>query len=305
MCYNKLMVKKSRRGFTLLELSLSLAFISVLSIIIALITSDMTTTYQRGLTLKQINTVGSDLIDDIRSAIAGSSAKGITTICYSTYTGGDSNNTEAKKCADDGASRFVSLTRTANVDIRGKAPVSTPVFGVFCSGTYSYIWNSGYFFNDSTTVSTTLATFKYKDVNGAKVTYPNDIHLLKVLDPSRAVCVAEVGANYNGTGAISSNIDLTGDGFPLVTETPTDLLITTSDKNTNLAIYDFSVFRPAQDALTKNALYSGSFILASIRGGIDIRATGNYCATPDDYAVEDFDYCAINKFNFAIRATGE
>ena len=309
MCYNKLM-HKNRNGFTLIELSLSLAFISVLAIIIALIATNMTATYQRGLILKQVNTVGNDLIDDIRGAIAGSSAKSITSICYTTYKGGTGN---VEACSNDNAQSFISLTRTANVNIRIAGNKNTPVFGMFCSGTYSYLWNSGYFFGDdySKPQGVEKLHLTYTNANGDIVAYPNSnqppIRLLKVLDPSRAVCAASIGGtNYATSGSIQndikSDIDITGYG--LVTESPVDLLSSDS-LNSDLAIYDFTVARPAQDALTENALYSGSFIIGSIKGGIDVKASGDYCATPADYTIEDFNYCAINKFNFAIRATGE
>ena len=54
-----------KKGFTLVELSLSIAFIAILSITVALIINDAISTYRRGLTLNQINTVGMDLVDDM------------------------------------------------------------------------------------------------------------------------------------------------------------------------------------------------------------------------------------------------
>jgi hypothetical protein len=37
-----------------------------------------------------------------------------------------------------------------------------------------------------------------------------------------------------------------------------------------------------------------------------VEASGNFCATPEGYneSVENLDYCAINKFNFAALETG-
>ena len=63
----------SRRGFTLVELSLSLVFISILSLTIVLMINNAVESYQRGVTLNQINTVGMDLVDDIRTAVQNSS----------------------------------------------------------------------------------------------------------------------------------------------------------------------------------------------------------------------------------------
>ena len=39
---------------------------------------------------------------------------------------------------------------------------------------------------------------------------------------------------------------------------------------------------------------------------MNVAATGNFCAAPSDTSgLSDLDYCAINKFNFAVQATGE
>jgi hypothetical protein len=73
----------------------------------------------------------------------------------------------------------------------------------------------------------------------------------------------------------------------------------------NLAIYDFTVFKPTIHKVTSAAFYSGTFILATLRGGIDINSTGEFCSDPPDNLDTDFAYCAINKFNFAMRAAGE
>ena len=43
-----------------------------------------------------------------------------------------------------------------------------------------------------------------------------------------------------------------------------------------------------------------------MQGGINVTAAGNFCAAPNDYGNDqNFDYCSINKFNFAARATGK
>ena len=75
----------------------------------------------------------------------------------------------------------------------------------------------------------------------------------------------------------------------------------------NLALYDFKVFPPVRNESTKHIFYSATFILATLRGGVDIMASENYCTDRSlaGTLVTDFNYCAINKFNFSMRATGE
>lgn len=262
-----------RSGFTLIELSLSIAFISILSITIVVIINDMILSYQKGLVLRQVNTVGSELIDDFRNAIASSSASSLSNFC-------DSSIASVETCHQS-----VFVSRSASVEIGNKTADDVPVYGAFCSGSYSYIWNSGYFFNPAAyKVNATVAkaSFSYGETN-----YGDNFRLLKVLDVSRSVCV-----NHNNNSNIFSVASLS--------EEPVELL----SSDSNLALYDLYVSDPARSVQSNGAFYSGSFILATIQGGINIKASGDYCATPSNYKVENFDYCAINKFNFAMQASG-
>ena len=78
------------------------------------------------------------------------------------------------------------------------------------------------------------------------------------------------------------------------------------DEKNNLAIYDMNTSVSEQVGITKNAYYYSSFVLGTVQGGVNINVAGNTCATPGgNYkTVENLDYCAINKFNFAALASG-
>ena len=127
-----------KKGFTLVELSLSIAFIAILSITVALIINDAISTYRRGLTLNQINTVGMDLVDDMRSALQGSPAEEIAEICSDFYK---DSSTQEDSCKNDGGQKFVSVQKFANnsnkIKVRGADTVNVPLYGVFCTGAYS------------------------------------------------------------------------------------------------------------------------------------------------------------------------
>lgn len=333
-----------KQGFTLIELALSMAVIAVLSISIALIVSDVVQAYRRGLTINRINTDGMDIIDDIQTAIQNSSAQSIIADCEKYY---DKNNesptssyhncigtlttvgdTEVQS-AGAGAYYFVSITKTSSLKFADEPEPhdNVPIYGAFCTGTYSYIWNTGYY-------DVPDVTFTEKD-SGEWATFqetPTDtlykfsarnserpFRLLKVRDDQRGVCKSVVrpynGSEYgkDATGNVVSyptalsNDDITG-AFTMYGyggtggETPVELIMV--DDDVNLALYDFFVARPAESTLLNNYFYSMSFILGSVRGGVNILAQGRSCATPNDYENEDFDYCAINKFNFAAQTSG-
>lgn len=304
MCYNESMHKNIREGFTLIELSLSIAFIAVLSIAVTLIITNAITAYHRGLVLSQVNTVGMELIDDVRAAAQNAPAISVRSMCGTVYGSSGSNESD---CKNDDGQRFVSVRATGNVRIgKSSSNVNVPIFGAFCTGSYSYIWNSGYFFDSSqyNTGSLKRATLTYTNSAGGTST-KSDFRLLKVQDEERAVCVSAVQGSYKANISNSFNITKNdNNNFGVVEEEPVDIMA----KNGALALYDLSA-TVAGSSTINSMLYAASFILGTIQGGVNVMAAGNYCVAPEDETVanagiESFDYCAINKFNFAAQSAG-
>jgi len=310
-----IMVRKfCREGFTLIELSISLLFIGILSIVIVLIISNTVEAYRRGLTLTQLNSTGMNLVDDMRTAVQNSTAKSLDSSCVvSTDSGTAMSQRERNECLSDSAYNFVTLTKTERVRIESTGEtIEVPIYGTFCTGTYSYIWNSGYFEMSEATfdakTNRNWAKLIYNDENGHEVrtfwSSEKPFKLLKVEDGSRAVCMAAINANGGqyrvGLSGINNVIDITQ--FGLTQEEPVDLFA--DNASGSLALYDLSVARPAESGEMNNMFYSVSFILGTVTGGINIKANGNTCSPPNDYESENFDYCAINKFNFAVQVNG-
>ena len=327
-------MKNNRRGFTLVELALSMAFVGLLSVAVVLIISNTVAAYQRGLTLSQLNTTGMDIVDDMRWAVGNSSSRAVSTDCYRYYK--DTSGGSLDACLKDGAYSFVTIVKTAPVSI----PTGTngalvdigevPIYGAFCTGTYSYIWNSGYFEMEGAKIGQVVnnkewARFKYKNgmnnvvlightIRDSSDSADRPFRLLKVRDDYRSVCVSV--ANDSGkyikassikekiqTAEILHNNTFDVTSYRALDEEPVDLVL--ADTDNSLALFDLYVSRPAESTTQKNMFYAVSFILGTVDGGANIMAKGNACAPPSDYKVEDFDYCAINKFNFAIQANGE
>ena len=272
----------SKKGFTLVELSLSIAFIAILSITIALIINDAISTYRRGLTLNQINTTGMDLVDDIRTAVQNSPASSPRNSCK------NYKDDFQKNCEENNGMRLMNVAKTGNVNnIEG-----TPLYGAFCTGAYSYIWNSGYLFLENGGDKATYAVYE-----GDKKTEEwNDFRLLKVEDRQRAVCGSVLPDKYNNSEDIESE-------FKGKDKNPVVLLA--NDGSNPLALYSFTSALPAVNGLENAAFYSMSFILGTVQGGINVMSMGNFCEAPESSSsAENFDYCAINKFNFAAQANG-
>ena len=308
-------MKKMQDGFTLVELALSMGFIGILSVAVALIIADATASYRRGLTLTQVTTMGSDIVDDMRTAVTNSSSRSVTDLCK-TYYGVGVN--AYSQCMTDGAVNFVKWTRFGKLSLDGKDIGEVPIFGAFCTGGYSYIWNTGYYDIDEATFAekeNNWATLKYKNASGNVVTWDKGKaknantrpRLLKVKDPYRAVCASVIiksnttSLQYNYQNDLPGEFDITS--FGSVTEEPVDLIL--EDEENSLALFDLTVAKPQESVTRKNTFYAISFILGTITGGPNILAKGQSCQPPENYEIGFFDYCAINRFSFAVQAGGE
>ncbi len=299
-------VEVTKEGFTLIELSLSMVFVGILSLMIVFIIGDTVASYRRGITVSRINTVGMEIVDDMRVAVQNAPSAPVTDSCEAYYI---DNPSLMQTCKNDGAKNFVKVVKTATVKVNGTTYNNMPVLGAFCTGSYSYIWNSGYFDSPDSTVSgASKAKLIYVDGAGATKTVES-FRLLKVRDSQRAVCTAVVrpysggsySANYGLPADISSTFNISA-GYGAVTEAPVDVI--SAHGNNDLVLYNLTVADPAESLTQKNMFYSISFILGTINGGANIKDSYKKCATPGDYTIENYDYCAINKFNFAVQANG-
>lgn len=286
----------------MVELSLSIAFLSILSITIVLIITNAVSAYHRGLTLNDVNSVGMDLVNDMRGTIQNSPGTSATSLCATAYTGNDGAKED---CLNNRASMFTSIVHHERIKIGNDNDFNmAPIYGAFCTGRYSYIWNSGYAFWTSGVQFENSNVAPRASLSLQGVEALEDFKLLKVRDESRSICVNAVkDASENGydkEAEVNKNrpfrLTSSEDNDP-----PVDLLAA----KRNLAIYDLTVPVPADNS-HGTLFYSVSFILGTMQGGINVMAAGDYCATPGGYnsSLENLDYCAINKFNFTAQATG-
>ncbi|MBR3252993.1 type II secretion system protein [Candidatus Saccharibacteria bacterium] len=333
-------MKKTRGGFTLIEMALSLAFIGILSVMIVVLIQNTTSSYRRGLILNQLNTVGMDLIDDIRSSVQGASTDSLKKLCQRIYP---PDYDDLGDCLGDNANSFSIVTKYGEVKLQNDGGTeqsigTMPVYGAFCTGTYTYIWNSGYFDEGQFAqgykvykLGSTDRLYSATLVDTDGVSIGTNFRLLKIYDRERTIC-----RNANGAQSSVSAFGSTGP-YTFIKEpgegtftgynnnVPTTFVINStmlsgsvnSDKNNeggvellkrnsvnDLVIYDFYMTRPAMSETRQNLFFAGSFVLGTRRGGVDIKAGGNSCRPPSD-EYSDLEYCAINKFNFAVQAGGE
>lgn len=352
LCYNKYMRKKSCGGFTLIELSLSLIFIAILSLMVVFLIQNISASYRRGLILNQVNTVGMDLVDDFRISVQNATSDPVTRMCEIYYPDNDPgrpDHASYEACVKDNANSFVSVSKLAQVKIDGDYIGTNaedswmPVYGAFCTGTYTYIWNSGYFENADNidfdgavdqreVIGAEPAKLYSKDIvisDKDKNSYfaaestllSENFRLLKVYDDERTICVNAMreqntpsyDLRYKPSSGYDNNAHYNNDLIPkdfvinqsmLIAGDNEPIELMKSDKISDLVLYEFYLAKPALSSTRENLFYAASFILGTRRGGINIMKAGNTCRPPnDDYS--ELEYCAINKFNFAVMAGGK
>ena len=282
-----------KRGFTMVELSFSIVFVSGLLLLLTFIILQVTSIYQKTMSVKAVNDTGRELIDQFSRSISASVLVSTNSRCASVDEG------YRDACVTDNAFHFIYHQYEADsFKVNGRdldEPV--PTSGAFCTGLYSYIWNTGYVLNKGNAGA---------DVYRAKVKYEiddtdiekNDFRLLRVYDPIGKICRNNVNGSTYSFRTEANNIV-----YELPAgEEPIELL---DSAEADLALYDLRIFHPARHIYSGQAYYSGTFVLGTMQGEIDIYANGDYCKAPPSNDLGEFTYCAINKFNFASQATGE
>lgn len=107
------MIQKHKQGFTIIELLLAMSFISVLLLAIAMMAIQAGAMYNRGLTLKGVNSAGRNISDTIRR---------------------DFLQTDRRQVS-------APTVNSAVISITSGVGDNTRTSGRFCLGGYSYLWN--------------------------------------------------------------------------------------------------------------------------------------------------------------------
>lgn len=104
----------SESGFTIVELLMAMAFISVLLVIITLTIIQVSNIYNKGLTMRAVNQSGTTISTDIRQTLGSSQPFDVSTSFFLQSSNGGPTTS-----------------------------VGDAVGGRLCTGTYTYVWNFG------------------------------------------------------------------------------------------------------------------------------------------------------------------
>lgn len=262
-------LQQNKKGFTIIEFSISLIFISIILVAVCMLTIQISQIYQKGLVIRAINSTGREIMDEMTQTV---SASQIVADVNPTLTTGTDNITNEQ---------ILNARKKYFLYNQKGGDKSQQTSGIFCTGSYDYIWN-------------TADTVKNNDKNNAVLVNNQIYKFIRIPDTSRQFCATDAS-----TDKIKSISIPAGNIINLIN----------SDEN-DLALYDLTVYPAMQSESTLHTLYSISFIIATTRGGININANGDYCRSVDnpksgEYSNQDFNYCAVNRFDFVIRQTGE
>lgn len=315
----KLNNRQTKNGFTLVEVTLVTAFVSMLVIAIALIFTQISAIFQKGLTLKAVNSVGRNLVSEFTTTI--NSAPSIDSVSLCNMYISESEPTKRNECKNEGAFRYLYNERLgmSRETVEGGEDKTVQYFGAFCTGHYTYLWNTYYGIKEGYTLR-----LKYKTDESNEHTLPegpNDspFQLVRFVDRNYNACTQLIDQSYKVKNFWNDEqhpeIDMTilANGAPYYMSAPQEGFLESSESNTNLDLYEFVIFPASQDAVTLRAFFAGTFILATNNGTVNIVRGGEYC-DPTSNGVDTsgnlfdlgsgFNYCGINKFNFAARTAG-
>lgn len=216
------------QGFTIIELTLSMAFVSVLLVAIAMTVIQISNVYNRGITLKEVNQAGRSLSTDITNSISAATPFSVDPEVGDRYN----NSTEFAK----------------------PTIVSQEWGGALCIGQYSYIYNFGH----------AISRLDYSRLNyyaGATKT-TKTIHFVKIYDPSQIYCETNVANQLTTPVDPTKATELIGTGVkdivihnfviqtPIAGDALNDAVVTTGQQ-----LYDISFLIGTNDS---DALYTGA-----------------------------------------------
>lgn len=299
--------KKREKGFTLVELMLSVGFIGSLLVLIALITIQIMGLYNKGLTLKEVNEVSRIVVRDMQQSITSADAFRIN------YT----SEGEPKAAT--------SLQEAIELGGGDADYYSNSAGGRLCTGVYTYVWNTGAALKSRNAVfagSDSRRTFR-----GASdtVDYPiqfikhtdgseEPVRFIKVRDPAKQFCRAP--ATENGVAPSEADIDKHAQILATsVDGTERDFLNVFGTGNNNLVLYKFEItdngVASAGQSSDANITAVSSFYHVALTLGTQngdendedgfITSTGGDCKPPATAQMNEGEYCAVNKLDFVAR----
>ena len=257
-----------KKAFTLVELMLAVAFLGTLLLSIAMLTMQLINIYTKGATMRAINSTGSSMMRDIRSAILSSRS----------YPSNLDTEKEKYFWRD-------------NSSAGGKASDSR--YGMFCTGSYTYVWN----YRDAMKDFRSSTGSDWMEIRSDESSTQRPYAFARIKDID---CDEFEEAVKNGSTVVSVDKDddlsvlldgkESGDGTDLVLYDFSTISATRSGL-TDKGLYDISFVLGTM---------RGEIDVKSSSNYCKQNSSGS----SDTYGDVGLNYCSVNRFEFIVRQSG-
>lgn len=282
-----------KQGFTLVELMLAMGFVGSLLVMIALIIMQIMGLYNKGLTLKEVNQVSRTVVRDMQQSISGVDAFRLQYKDVDTLQTPKSLHEISEKGND--------------IDY-----YSNSAGGRLCTGSYSYVWNTGAALKSHNRRLVDFTPGGVSDTYGrpGEPAYPiqfvtagsesSPVRFLKKSDPGKELCRVKDGDDVDelakNLGSAGDYMNVFGAGhnelviYKFSIETRSNIEVAEESELTSLSTFyyiNMTLGTQAGDE-TEEGLISG-----------DVQ-----CESPADAQYNQGEYCAVNKIDFVARTGG-
>lgn len=302
------MKNNKKKAFTLIELMLAVAFIGTLLLSVAMLAMQLVNMYTKGVAMRSINAIGGDIADDLKQTITSSTkwSSSIDPEYGGTYY--------TKDIVEDAKKEYYAYNDKG--------------YGIFCTNSYTYIFNYQSAMLKFREQPVTTDTEDYISILQTDTSIQQPYGLVRVKDPSATLCNSAKAADKDGTSTTDffwkddEKYKNVKDAHIIqVDSKDLTILLDGNDSNdgSDLELYDFSVMHATKNSLTGQALFNVSFVIGTMRGGINVMSSSNYCSqkaqenADDEVATKEakekmanvgMSYCAVNRFEVTVRQTG-
>lgn len=242
------MIQRIKKGFTIIELMLAMTLVSMLIIAIAIMVMQMSSIMNKGKTMKDLNAASRAINTDF------------TTKFNSLQTIQEWGDNRPKNAPEANAVYVKSATSGS---------------GAFCTGDFSYLWNSAQSINRLNEPSAPEVEIRYR----GSASNDSSIRLIRVRDVAKEYC--------------SNRLSWTN--IPRDSGQVTDIL---SSSEAGLMIYDIRFRKINEDAVSGQSLINIQYVLGTKNDDGQVNALS---CNPSS---SSSDYCAINKFDLIVRTIG-
>ncbi len=272
------------KGFTLVELMISMAFIGSLLVMISLIIILIMGLYNKGLTLKEVNQVSRTVVRDMQQSVASVDAFGLQ--------------------YEDRTSEEMTTGQSLE-DIWGTSAdyYENEAGGRLCTGSYSYAWNTGAALKSYNPrlvdYNSAAGALEYE---GGKIQFmttssgnPTPVRFVKKKDPGKQLCHPKVDA-------LTDQDRMLGDAD--------EFMNVFGAGNNELVLYDFSIETRSDidvsttDLTAVSTFYYIKMVLGTQAGDEGLIEGDVRCKPPADATYNQGEYCAVNKIDFVARTGG-